>query len=84
MSFPYINVETKGKYKKNSIWKKSTSPANEFLLHRYINNKKFTGPANEFLYIGTAKNCTSPANEFLLKKDVKMDKRTDIHLTPSR
>ena len=63
---------------------KCTSPANEFLLHRYINNKKFTGPANEFLYIGTAKNCTSPANEFLLKKDVKMDKRTDIHLTPSR
>ena len=42
MSFYFTNVETIGKYKsvQKMHMKKFTSPANEFLLHKYINNKK--------------------------------------------
>ena len=41
MSFCYINVETKiKKYFFFSELKKCTSPANEFLLHKYRNNNR--------------------------------------------
>ena len=40
-------------------WKKITSPANEFLLHKCRNNR-------EMKKIIIKKKCTNPLNEFLL------------------
>ena len=57
MSFYYINIETIGKLINIyffQIWKKCTSPANEFLLHECRNkNKKmifFSNPKNVKIY----------------------------------
>ena len=44
--------------------KKFTSPANEFLLHKYRNNRKIT----KLIFFSNLKKCTSPADEFLLHK----------------
>ena len=57
MSFYHINVETIQKYKSKKFkFEKITSPVNDFLLHKYINNEKYTSPSNEFQL--------SPANFF--------------------
>ena len=66
MSFNYMNVETKRKYKNIYIFFISnffTRPANNFFLHKYRNERKIQQNLKKN---SDLKKLTSPANKFLI------------------
>ena len=60
-----MQKQQKKRYIFSQIFKKFTSPANEFPLHKCKNKN---GKMNFFLFFSNLKKCTSPANELLFHK----------------
>ena len=60
----FLSMQKQQEYEKKKIQnrKKFTSPANEFLLHKYRNNRKMK---KYIFFFKTGKKITNPDNEFL-------------------